>query len=108
MYAIRSYYGRFFFEPFLLCFLQSPDELLAQALHDVAHFPAQLRLMDKRMSHLFVVRITSYNVCYTKLLRAVFSCRFGRLGDIAVMSAEKRPEIFPFETTNHARLHTLE
>ena len=64
MYAIRSYYG-----PDLDRKLAAEEYRLPSGLtFNSAHRPGMIRIM--RNGAIRTIRITSYNVCYTKLLRA--------------------------------------
>ena len=61
MYAIRSYYG--YVGP-------SPDEQIDELENVPAYVRKKLQLDQTKPSESEEVRITSYNVCYTKLLRS--------------------------------------
>ena len=68
MYAIRSYYAR-------LIGVAKAKELILTGDYISATEAEKLGLVNKVVSSEELIRITSYNVCYTKLLRLQSSCR---------------------------------
>ena len=67
MYAIRSYYVVFHFPAFSIVI--QIDRLVPGDVFDPENFPYGLRQFY--FDNISQFRITSYNVCYTKLLRRI-------------------------------------
>ena len=66
MYAIRSYYGLIILDEPAAGLNEAETEELAKTIHKIRDdYDCTIFLVEHDMG----LRITSYNVCYTKLLR---------------------------------------
>ena len=73
MYAIRSYYGLYELTGIEYMEINTLNQLLAaKEMDDPAIQIGEKMLFTADMLQYFLSRITSYNVCYTKLLRIDF------------------------------------